>query len=412
MLWKIALRNTVRHDRRTIITAVVMAAGISVFIVFDSILAGMDRITVDNMADYTVSSLKIRNPAYVEDMEANPLNKGLENPSAVLAELAKEGILATARVRFVARLSNYEDVIPVLADAVDPVTDTRVFKTGLSLSVGSWLDAAGPKAVVLGADLAKELKLKVGDYVLISARTVNDTTNADEYEIVGLVRTPAPEINKSGLFMRIPDALALLDTASLVTEVDGALPRAANLNATLEEGAKAAARLSLALPGARVDPIGELAKDYLMLRGMKAKYSFIIILIVLLIAAVGTVNTILMSVYSRIREIGVLRAYGMTRADISRLFTLEGLSLGIIGSLLGVALGVVFDYLAITKGISLESYQDSLGSLPMADILRGEWNPATMVVGFVFGIVVSVVATRIPARKAAKLEPTEALRFQ
>lgn len=418
-LWKIALRNTLRHARRTIITAVVMTAGIATFIFYDSVLAGMDRMAVDNIAAYTASSLRIQNPAYVDDIAAAPLDKGLARPEAVLDALAAQGFPATPRIRFVARLSNYEDEIPVLADAVDPGADARVFGVARSLTSGSWLDRAARKSVVMGAELAAELKVKAGDFVVISAQTIHDTTNADEYIVAGLVKTPAPEVNRSGLFMSLSDARELLDapggatSGGLVTEVDATMPRAASLNAALRAGDDAAARLRIALPDAHVAPLGELVKDYLALRSAKASYSYVIIAIVLLMAGVGIVNTILMSVFSRVREIGVLRAYGMAARDILRLFTLEGLILGIIGSSLGVLCGALLDLLVIAKGISLERMGNSLmGSLPVSGVLRGEWNPVTMLIGFLFGIIVSLVAARIPARKAARLEPTAALRFQ
>ena len=411
-LCKIALRNTVRHARRTIITAVVMMVGISVFILFDSMLAGSDRMAVDNMADYTVSSLKIRNPAYVEDIEANPLDKGLARPELVLAALAAQGLSAAPRLRFVARVSNYVDEIPVLADAVDPAADAKVFKLAKSLSSGSWLTGAPANSVVMGAGLASELKLTVGDSVLVSAQTVHDATNADEYLVAGIVETPAPEVNRSGLFMSLEDARLLLDAPGLVTEIDAALPRASRLAAALASVDAKAAALRQALPGERVDPLGFLARDYLALRGVKSKYTFMIILVVLLIAAVGIVNTILMSVYSRVREIGMLRAFGMTARDIKRLFTLEGLAIGIFGSLLGVLLGALLDFLVIARGISLSAFANSMGSLPLSGVLRGEWNPTTMVAGFLFGVLVSLLAARIPARRAARLEPTAALRFQ
>ena len=411
-LWKIALRNTVRHARRTIITAIVMMVGISVFIVFDSMLAGSDRMAVDNMADYTVSSLKIRNPAYVEDIEANPLDTGLARPELVLAALAAQGLSAAPRLRFVARVSNYVDEIPVLADAVDPAADAKVFRIAQSLSSGSWLTDAPARSVVIGADLARELGLTVGDSVLVATQTIHDATNADEYLVAGIVTTPAPAVNRSGLFMPLTEARLLLDTPGLVTEVDAALPRAANLNAALASTDARAAALRQALPGDRVDPLGFLARDYLAVRNVKSKYTFVIILVVLLIAAVGIVNTILMSVYSRVREIGMLRAFGMTARDIKRLFTLEGLAIGIFGSLLGVLLGASLDFLIIVKGISLSAFASSMGSIPLSGVMRGEWNPTTMVVGFLFGVLVSLIAARIPARRAARLEPTAALRFQ
>jgi ABC-type lipoprotein release transport system permease subunit len=413
-LWKIALRNTVRHARRTIITAVVMMAGISVFILFDSMIAGMDRMAVDNMADYTQSSMKIRNPDYVRDIQALPLDKGLAHPAETLAAVGAQGLAGAARLRFVARVSNYTDEIPVLADGVDPAADARVFKIAQSVTAGSWLSRAAPHSIVLGAELARELKLNVGDQVLVSAQTVNDVTNADEYTVAGLVSTPVPEVNRAGLYMSLDDARVLLDAPSgpggLVTEVDVAMPRASSLNAAIAQGNAAAVKLRAALPAERVDPIGSLAESYLALRNAKASYSLIPIIIVLIISAVGIVNTILMSVYSRIREIGVLRAYGMTARDIRRLFTLEGLALGLAGSCLGVAFGAFLDFVLIAGGIDMAAF--SMGSLPISGILRGEWNPKTMLIGFIFGVVVSLIAARIPARRAGRLEPTAALRFQ
>jgi putative ABC transport system permease protein len=393
-----------------------MMAGISVFILFDSMLAGMDRMAVDNMADYTTSSLKLRTPAYVDDIAATPLDKPLPDTAGALAILGERRIAAAPRIRFVASVSNYNDEIPVLADAVDPAADAKVFKLSSSVVSGAWLSPSTPKTVVMGYLLAKELGLKVGDTVLISAQTVNDVTNADEYAIAGLVDTPAPEVNSSGLYMPLSDARALLVTPDMpggfATEIDASLPRVSSLKAAITEGEAEAQALGKALPVLRADPIGYLARDYLSVRTAKAQYSFILIVVVLVIAAVGIVNTILMSVYSRIREIGVLRAYGMTRGDISRLFTLEGLILGFIGSILGVALGALFDLFMVVKGISITAFAGSMGSLPLSGVIHGEWNPGTMITGFLFGVVVSLIAALVPARKAAKLEPTSALRFQ
>ena len=415
-LWKIALRNTIRHGRRTIITAVVMMVGIAVFIFFDSMLAGLDRMAIDTMTDYTLSSLKIRTPAYVDDIEATPLDKGLPHPQQVLAAVAAQGLSGAARVRFVARLSNYTDEIPVLADAVDPAADERVFKLPAAVTSGTWLSRAAPHSVVLGAQLARDLKVEAGDMILVSAQTVNDTTNADEYTVAGVVGTPAPEVNRGGLFISLEDARELLAAPAgpdgLVTEVDVALPHKASLNAALAQGEQAAARLRAALPGERVDPIGQLAAGYLAVRNGKSKASMVIVLIVLVISAVGIVNTILMSVFSRVREIGVLRAYGMTARDILRLFTLEGLALGLVGSLLGVGVGALLNFFLVTRGIDMSAYAQTFGNIPMAGILRGEWKLQTIVMGFVFGVVLSVIAARIPARHAARLEPTSALRFQ
>lgn len=214
--------------------------------------------------------------------------------------------------------------------------------------------------------------------------------------------------------MGYSDAKVFLGEPLPVTEIDTAAPRALNLNAELAAASKAAAAMGPALPGLTAQPVGEFAKDYLALRNSKSGASYIIILVILLIAAVGIVNTILMSVYSRVREIGVLRAYGMTATDIKKLFVREGLVTGLIGSLAGLIVGAALvawlDSLRISLGSLIRGKVD-LGSLPVNAIIRLEWRPQTFLVALVFCMIAAWLAARSPARRAARLEPTDALHF-
>lgn len=198
-----------------------------------------------------------------------------------------------------------------------------------------------------------------------------------------------------------------------MTEIDAASPRQPSLDVMLSQSAGAAKAMTAALPALRSDPVGEFAKDYLALRQSKQKGSYLLIVMILLIAAVGIVNTILMSVYSRVREIGVLRAYSMTPKDIKALFVREGLILGAVGSLAGLGFGALIVWYLNSVGLSVGQVFGNvdLGAIPLNGVLRGEWRPATYVVGFAFGIIVAWLAARIPAKRAAKLEPTDALKF-
>ena len=416
-LFKIALRNVLRNKKRTAITGIVMIFGIGLYIMADSMLSGMDRMTIDNMVGYTNSFLKVRTPEYVSNLQGNPLDYGIPDPEGTIRKiLATDPAIKAAapRTRFVARLSNYVDEIPVLATAIDPGRDRTVLKLADRVEQGAWLDSAGPRGVVMGAELAEELGLGLGDYVLVSAMTVYENVNADEYEIVGLLATSDPELNYASLFMAYPDADELLGLDGLVTEIITAGGSYPTLNALLEGSDKAAASLAAALPGLQADPIRVLAQDYLAMREMKGKFSSVIILIVLVIAGVGIVNTILMAVYARIREIGVLRAYGMTAKEIKRLFTLEGLIVGAVGSLGGVLLGAGLVWLLATQGLSfgdLYSGDIDMGGIPLQDTLYGEWNALTFVTGFLFGMLVSFISARIPAKRASKMQVTDALRF-
>jgi len=415
-LWKIAYRNVWRHKRRTAITGVVLCVGIGLFIMADSMLVGMDRLTIDNMVDYTESFLKLRTPEYVANLAGTPLEYGVPDPEAAAKALAAADPrirAVTPRTRFVARVSNYVEEIPVVATAVDPARDAAVFRIASSVGAGRWLGTGAERSVVMGAALASELGLGLGDYVLVAAGTTYGNVNADEYAIVGLLETPIPEINQSALYLSYADADALLGLNGLVTELCAAAARPPTFAALLASSAEAAAKAAKALPGLEADSIGELAQGYLAMRQMKGKFSQILILVVLLIAGVGIVNTVLMSVYARIREIGVLRAYGMRPREIQRLFTLEGVIVGFLGSAAGVALGLLLVWYLVSVGIPLEAFlgKIDMGGIPLAGTMRGEWNLGTAAVGLVFGLVVSFVSARIPAKRAARLQVTDALRF-
>jgi ABC-type lipoprotein release transport system permease subunit len=421
ILWKVALRNVERHRRRTAITGIVMMAGIGLFIAYDSALAGMDRLSIDAMVSYSSSFLKLRTPAYAADALGTPLDHGIADPAAAMAAARKAYpsiTAATSRTLFLAEASNYRDSEPVMAAAVDPESDARVFATARDVTEGSWLlrgdpGADGDRGVVVGAGLAKELGLKVGDGLLVSARTVYDNLNADEFRIVGLIGGDASLTSTATVYMSWADARTLLGETLPVTEIDASASKRASLDAELADSAEAARAVGAALPALRADPIGEFAKEYLALRQSKQKGSYLLVVMILLIAAVGIVNTILMSVYSRVREIGVLRAYGMTRKDIKSLFVREGLILGAVGSLAGLAFGALLVWYLNGIGFSAGQLMGDvdLGAIPMTGVLRGEWRPATYVVGLAFGILVSWLAARIPAKRAARLEPTDALKF-
>ena len=415
-LWKIAARNVLRHRKRTAITALVMMVGIGLYIGYDSVLAGMDRLAIDSMVSYSASWLKVRTPEYMDNLMGTPLDYGIADPGATMATMkaASPDIMATTpRTLFVAQASNYVDAEPVLATAVDPATDPGVFGLSANVTRGAWLDAGGAgHEVVLVAGLARDLGLSVGDGLLLSARTTWDNENADEFTVAGIVDGSAGLAATASVYMGYADARAFLGEALPVTEIDAAGRPAASLDKELGLAAAAAALVSAALPSLHVEPIGEAARDYLALRTSKSKGALILIFMILLIAAVGIVNTILMSVYSRVREIGVLRAYGMTPKDIRKLFTREGIILGVVGSLAGLAFGALLDWYLVSAGIPLAAFGDiDLGSIPLADVMRGEWRPAAFVMGLAFGVVVSWIAARIPAKRAGRLEPTEALRF-
>ncbi len=417
ILVSIAFRNVLRHGKRTLITALVLTVGLGMFIFFDSILAGMDRMTIDSMVDYTESSVQLMSAEYAKNRRALPLEYGIAAPGEIMERLSTvlpEVQAATPRTAFLATASNRQDSVPVFATAVDPEMDAKVFRIAGHLEEGTWLSAgSGDNEVAIGSGLSKDLGLAAGDWLILSARTVDDSLNADEFLITAVLDAPAQEVMQSGVFMSFAAARALLGEDLPVTTIVISLPKESTLDIQLARSVAASAALKSAFPGMETRSIAEASTDYMAMRNMKAKYSSMIILVVLLIAGVGIVNTVLMSVYSRIKEIGVLRAYGMQPGQIRRLFSLEGMMIGAIGSTGGVILGMLLTWWSVRWGFDISRFFGNLdmGSIPLGDALRGEWHPQMIAMAFAFGVFASWISARIPARKAARLEVTDALHF-
>ncbi|HPE36909.1 MAG TPA: ABC transporter permease [Spirochaetales bacterium] len=411
-LFKIAWRNVWRHGKRTALTIITMAFGLGLYIGMDSVLKGMDRTGLDNIINLTDSSVRVSTAAYEEERGSFPLDQPLPD-AAGLADFirSRPRVLATAeRTRFVGQLSNGVDALYVLAVALDPQDDARVLDLPQYVE-GSWL-AGGGNEIVLGAKLAADLGLGLGDWVTLAARTRWEAQNADDFRVVGLIDATEPSISGSGVFVSFEDADTLLELDGLRTELIVRMERRDTLAAAMEDSDALAAAVESRFPEMAAMSFGDVGRQFLELAKAKSKSITMIIFVMMLIAGVGIANTVLMSVYARIREVGVLRAFGLHPKDITRLFLIEGGIIGVVGAAAGLLVGLGIDLFFIRVGMPLEAMMGGIDmGLPVGGTLYGEWNPEQFAVAAVVGIVVALISSWSPAKKASRLEVTNALRF-
>ncbi|MBN2874092.1 MAG: ABC transporter permease, partial [Spirochaetales bacterium] len=402
-----------RHGKRTALTIITMAFGLGMYVGMDSLLKGMDRGGLDNIINLSDSSVRVTTTRYEEERGSYPLDYGLDDPAGLEAFIRKDArvLAVSTRTRFVGTMSNGVDGIPVLAVAVDPVADSAVF-TLPEFVEGAWFGDGGERQVVLGRALAADLGLVIGDWVTLAARTRYEARNADDFRVVGLINSTEPTINSSGVYVSFADAEEFLELDGLRSEMVVKMEHRVNLKDAMADSDALAASIEAAYPGYSAQSFGEVGRQFLELAKAKSKSIGMIIFVMMLIAGVGIANTILMSVYSRIREIGVLRAFGFTPKEISRLFLIEGGILGFAGSLAGIVVALGFDLYMIYVGFPLESMFKGMDmGLPIWGTLRGEWNPSQFAVIVIVGVVVALLSSLSPARRASRMEVTNALRF-
>ena len=402
-----------RNKRRTVLSALVISVGLSIYILMNSIMAGMDRANIDNLIELSTSSIKISTEQYAEDKESLPLKYGIPFADQLLAYIKEQQhvIGATPRTQFLGQLSNWEDTMPIIGQVVDIKSDETVFSLDNYL-VGNYFTGSEENEIMLGKDLADEMGVGADDYITLYALTRYDSRNADEFHIVGLLNTTDPNINLNTVLISYNTADNFLDLENLITEIDVAVERRVSFSQFTNDVDELAQSIKKEFPELRVETFTELASAFLGITEQKKVFGSIMMLIILAIAAVGIFNSVLMSVYERIREIGVLRAQGFERKEIVGLFIWEGIFIGILGSLIGILLGCGFNFYLVIKGFPLDKFVGFQNSgIPYWGTLYGEWNVGAIIFAFCFGMIIALAASYLPSRMASKMEVTKALRF-
>jgi ABC-type lipoprotein release transport system permease subunit len=154
----------------------------------------------------------------------------------------------------------------------------------------------------------------------------------------------------------------------------------------------------------------ELAADYVALAQAKTQGSGMILFLVFVIAAVGVSNTMLMAVFERVRELGMMRALGMSERDVRKLFLIEAAGIGLIGAVLGVTTGVVGNWILTEYGIDYRwMFRTMDVGYRSAGYVRNAWHPEAIVQAFVIGILLAVGVSWISTRRILRFSIPDSL---
>lgn len=415
MIGSLAWKNLARYRRRTVITATALAVGLALYIFVDSMLLGLDQESQRNLEWYETGSAQIMDRDYFAQRDLLPLKHAIEEPERLLGELDRRGVPAAPRTTFQAELVVFQDPYPAdgsfttRVHAIDPARDPDVFHLPDTVSRGRFL-RSDDSGVMLGSWLAEDLGAEVGYPITLVTRTRDGFYQTIDAEVVGIVAVPNPAVNRRGVFMPLEAANDYLQMQGAVTEIVLSYPLADDAEERTEELER-----ELLGDGSPQTAVSwkELAPEYVALSEQKSAGSGIILFLVFIIAAVGVSNTMLMAVYERVREIGMMRAMGMADRDIRRLFLAEAGGIGLIGAALGVGLGAILVSFMVNVGIDYSAMvRDFDIGYRVAGVVRSAWNVQTLVSAAIIGVLLTVAVAWIPTRRAIRMRITDALRHQ
>jgi ABC-type lipoprotein release transport system permease subunit len=411
-LLRMAWRNVWRNWRRTVIAGIAIALGLTFILVFDGFLGGMNEALYGNTVKLQGGHVQVHAPGFRERANRMPLLPLVDPGAAVEAALAQPQVIAVAqRIETGGMVSSREGTLSVAITGIEPEEEAPVSLVAENVVQGRWLEGDDEDVLLIGQAMAERLEVTVGDRVTLVGRATHEQMRRRTMTIVGVYDLGIPELEKSLVYVSLIEAQTLFDLRDQATEVAIHLEQVGQEPPVVET-------LQAALPGYEVDAWDTLDPTTREMMELEAQIMNMFGMVILLIAGVGILNLMLMVVFERTREIGLLGAMGLKRRETVVLFLLEGVLVGLIGALAGSVLGgaigayygrVGIDWVALYGGIDVGEFSELIGLMGDRLYLR---IGIDVLVGRALTVgIIAALASLYPAWQASKREPAEALHY-
>ncbi len=402
MLLSLAFKNLTRYGRRSLLTLILIAFSITVYLWMDGITRGIREQSFDNLINFETGHIQIRTKEYDEKKPFSEKNF-LTDQNEIAAKLLKFDFVTgiCMRTRLIGEIDNGRDSVPVVAWGIEPEKDKDVFNLYDFISEGALTEGGA----LLGKSLASDLDMGIGDYVYFTTRTTGGMLDSIELEVTGIVDSADPGVNNTAIFISLSDAEKFIDMKG-VSQIAVKTRSLAALKTYCKT-------ISEAFPDHDVLDWKQLGESFITFAETDWKYGLLFIYLFLFLAFVGFANTMLMSVYEKKREIGTLKALGMTDLQMQGVFVLEGFWLGLAGCLTGIVFGTLFiwyftrhplDYSKIMGGDQSNLGYKVLGKIP------ARWSIVPFYTSVLMSLITSMGASIFAARQTTKMSPAECLR--
>jgi putative ABC transport system permease protein len=406
LLIRLAWRNLWRHRRRTLITTSAMAIGLVFGMATVSLMDGVYTLMFRMMITDTVGHAQLHDPDYPG---TRPIWETIGEADAVVAELeALQQVEQVApRLYGAALLGAGELASGARLFGVDPRREDAVTGIGAKTAEGSFEAIAGPLNIALGVDLAADLGVGLGDEVVAVGQAADGSTANDLFTVVALLETGSVALDRGGAWLSLGGLQQFMTLPGQVHEVVAVASRRDAIPTMLDACVPTVERHGLLLRSWR-----EVNPQMAQMIDMSDVFTAIFTLMILGAAALGVLNTMLMSVFERTRELGVFRALGMRPDQMVALVLVESAALAVVATAIGVPVGLALvGYLSVV-GMDLSSMMSGFSMMGMNfnTVWMGELHPHKMALTVLGLFVITLGAAVWPAVRAARLRPVEAMR--
>lgn len=410
-LFNMSIKNLLLYKTRTILTFLILGFGIFTYIIVEGMLDGMTNQTVESIIQMQSSDIQIYPEGYNKEEQFTILNLKNEDEITKILDSKDYVVAYSKRITFTAMLELSSGMSPVRVFGINPEEDEKTLKlmdylkNDIKIAFAKDFDAFFDTIpACIGKALANELNLKEKDNIIISFKTKDGMYNSINLEVFSIFITSDSFLNSSCII--IPYNVAKnslnIDSATNILVKTMDLKKVKNYTFDLQKS----------LPYTSISNWMEEGKEIIEISKTKGKFSGVFIVFILIIASIGIINTMIMSVHEKTKEIGTLKALGMSEKEIRKIFSYEGFALGLFGSIFGIILALPLNYYLAKVGLNVAAMMDIniIAEFGLPLVLYSSFPIKGYISAFILGVFVSYISTYSSAKKAAKLEITKALR--
>jgi len=402
MLTTIAWRNIWRSRTRSLVVIGAIVLGIWALVFMISFTVGMVQSYVDDAIATSIGHLQVHQDSFREEPK---LAYYFDLDPSTFQELsALEGVRGVApRTLVNAMVGSTRNTRGVQIRGIDPEAERLVTELDQRLVSGDYFSEEGRNPILLSSALAAKLKVKVRSKVVLTFQDLNHDITAGAFRVVGLYDTGNKPFDEGNVFVRRADINRLLGEDAMTHELSFFLDDPQRL-------AEIQGETKTILPELLVEDYREVAPDLQLYEGQIQTSATIFMTIIMLALLFGIVNTMLMAVLERYRELGMLMAVGMNKGRVFGMIVLETFFLALLAIIPGLLLGWGTVVILAKRGIDLSVFGNGLSQFGMSHMVYPQLQS-----GFYVQLAVIVAGTALlgalyPAWRAIRLRPVEAIR--
>jgi putative ABC transport system permease protein len=403
--FSIAWRNLWRHPARSGLTAFGMSVAVVMVMWMVSYMEGMYGQIYDVLIDQKLGHVQIHHPDYPG---RSLMHDTLADGDALLAavEALPESVAATGRLTGFGLVGSEETSTGGKLVGIDVAREDAVTNLSSRIREGRLLTPGVFGEAVIGIKLAEELEVAVGGEVIAILQAADGSMANELYNVVGIVKTGNAMLDRGGVWV---DLTALQETLALPNQLHEVLVLGSDMDLAPELSAAVEGVVS---PDHLVRTWTETDPQTAQMAGFQTLSIGIMLFLFYGVAGLGILNTMLMAVFERTRELGLLQALGLKPGRIRSIVIAESAMLGLLATAVGGTLGFGMQYWMVNTGMDMSVNGEGIEymGMTMDPVIKGSYDMPTTIFTLVFVFVVCVGASVWPAFRATRMNPVDAMR--